>query len=527
MTFAARVKEAEAALRIAQAGARVQLASKERAAAEISAARMARRVAEANQAALTAKLGETERDVKRKLILARTMIISKSDLTGTQARRDAEAADVLAATEQINMKGEAIVVAEADLKIAEANLDNAQAIVEEKEAALDQAEQDLARTEIRSPIDGVIIKRDINPGQTVAVSLEAKMLFNIANDLSEMEVHGKLDEADIGQVKPGQKVAFTVDAYPERQFEADVRQVRMAHEVVQNVVTYTVVISASNLELLLFPGMTANLVIRIDESADVLKIPNQALRFRPGGEPPASENSNMTSGVVWVSDPDRQRPVPVPVALGRSDSNGTELRSGSLTEGQPVIVGVAVSEVRRTVWNPSGISAVPEPLIRAVNFDKQYHVGGAVVRAVSDVSFDVEPGEFVAVIGRSGSGKSDSDELARSVGDARRRAIPVEGSRSRQARPEPTGCAALPRNRLRVPDVFVVAAIQRLGKCRTAACLCRCEAPRPATQGTECAGPRRTLSSARALAVSIVRRRAATRGDCPRNRERTVFDPRR
>ena len=103
VTFAARVKEAEAALRIAQAGARVQLASKERAAAEISAARMARRVAEANQAALTAKLGETERDVKRKLILARTMIISKSDLTGTQARRDAEAADVLAATEQINI----------------------------------------------------------------------------------------------------------------------------------------------------------------------------------------------------------------------------------------------------------------------------------------------------------------------------------------------------------------------------------------------------------------------------------------
>ena len=97
------------------------------------------------------------------------------------------------------MKGEAIVVAEADLRIAEANLDNAEAIVEEKQAALEQAERDLARTEIRSPIAGVIIKRDINPGQTV-VSLEAKMLFNIANDLREMEVHGKLDEADIGQV---------------------------------------------------------------------------------------------------------------------------------------------------------------------------------------------------------------------------------------------------------------------------------------------------------------------------------------
>ncbi|MET0482226.1 MAG: efflux RND transporter periplasmic adaptor subunit [Aestuariivirgaceae bacterium] len=344
VTFAARVKEAKASLRIAQAGARVQLASKERATAEIASAKMARNVAEANQAALKAKLAETERDLQRKTILARTTIISKADLTGTQARRDAEAADVLAATEQINMKGEAIVIAEADLRIAEANLDNAEAIVEEKEAALEQAEQDLARTEIRSPTDGVIIKRDINPGQTVAVSLEAKMLFNIANDLREMEVHGKLDEADIGQVKPGQKVAFTVDAYPDRQFTADVRQVRMAHEVVQNVVTYTVVISAPNRELLLFPGMTANLVIGIDESADVLKIPNQALRFRPDGEAPAAESLDMSSGTVWVTDPNRQGPVPVPVALGRSDSNGTELRSGKLREGQPVIVGIAVSE---------------------------------------------------------------------------------------------------------------------------------------------------------------------------------------
>ena len=344
VTFAAKVKEARASLRIAEAGARVQLASKERATAEIAAAGMARNVAQANHAALKAKLAETERDVQRKLILARTTIISKADLTGAQARRDAEAADLLAATEQINMKGEAIVVAEADLRIAEANLDNAEAIVEEKQAALEQAEQDLARTEIRSPIAGVIIKRDINPGQTVAVSLEAKMLFNIANDLREMEVHGKLDEADIGQVRPGQKVTFTVDAYPDRQFTADVRQVRMAHEVVQNVVTYTVVISAPNRDLLLFPGMTANLVIRIDESPDVLKIPNQALRFRPDGQVPVSENPDMSSGVVWVNVPDRQRPVAVPVVLGRSDSNGTELRSGKLAEGQPVIVGVANSE---------------------------------------------------------------------------------------------------------------------------------------------------------------------------------------
>jgi HlyD family secretion protein len=242
--------------------------------------------------------------------------------------------------EQIKIKAEAIVIAEADIHMAEANLENAEAVVQQKQAALEQAEHDLARTEVRSPIDGVIIKRDVNPGQTVAVSLEAKMMFNIANDLREMEVHGKVDEADIGQVKPGQKVTFTVDAYPSRVFAGEVRQVRMANEVVQNVVTYTVVISAPNPEQLLFPGMTANLLIVIDESADVLKIPNQALRFRPEGEELVAESSGSGSATVWVMGPD-QRPSPVPITVGRSDNDDTELLSGELKEGQPVIVGIA------------------------------------------------------------------------------------------------------------------------------------------------------------------------------------------
>ena len=192
--------------------------------------------------------------------------------------------------EEAKIKSEAIVIAEAEIRIAEANLENAQAIVEQKQAALEQAEVDLARTELRAPIDGVIIKRDVNPGQTVAVSLEAKTLFQIANDLREMEVHGKIDEADIGRVKPGQKVTFMVDAYPSRSFDGQVTQVRIAPEVVQNVVTYTVVITAPNPEQLLLPGMTASLRILIDESTDVLKVPNQALRFRPKGEKLAAEN---------------------------------------------------------------------------------------------------------------------------------------------------------------------------------------------------------------------------------------------
>ncbi len=341
-TFTAKVKQAEAALRIAQANVQVQRAALERSNAQLSTAQMARRVARANQAALQAKLDETERQLKRKLTLTQSGSVSTAQLSATQAQRDAQAADMVALSEEIKMKQEAIVIAEADIHMAEANLENAAAVVQQKRAELEEAEYDLARTELRAPIDGIIIKRDVNPGQTVAVSLEAKMLFNIANDLREMEVHGKIDEADIGQVKSGQKVSFSVDAHPNHLFEGRVQQVRMAHEVVQNVVTYTVVISAPNPDQLLLPGMTANLRILIDESEDILKIPNQALRFRPMGTEDVVSEDSPSSATAWVVGPD-QRPSRMPIAVGRSDDNGTELISGDLREGQPVIVGIATT----------------------------------------------------------------------------------------------------------------------------------------------------------------------------------------
>jgi len=339
-TFAAKVEQAEATLRIAGANVQVQRAALERAKAQLTSAQIARNVTGANQAALQAKLDETERQLQRKLTLTRSGSVSTADLGATQAQRDAQTADMLALSEQFKMKHEAIVIAEADIHMAEANLENAQAVVEQKRAELEEAEHDLARTELRAPIDGVIIKRDVNPGQIVAVSLEAKMLFNIANDLREMEVHGNIDEADIGQVKPGQKVTFTVDAHPNHLFEGRVRQVRMAHEVVQNVVTYTVVISAPNREQLLFPGMTANLRILINETDQILKIPNEALRFRPAGTEAVAPERSYGSATVWVIGPDR-RPSGVPITVGRSHDNGTELLSGDLSEGQQVIVGIA------------------------------------------------------------------------------------------------------------------------------------------------------------------------------------------
>ena len=351
--FAARVNEAKAALRVARATAEVEKAALERATVAVTNAQTAKKLAEAQSAANKARQDEVERDLLRKLELARTGSGTERDLSQVRAQRDAGAADLRASLEQIQMKEEAIAIAEAEKHMAEANLENAQAVVEQRQAALDQAGLDLDRTVLRAPIDGIIIKRDVNPGQTVAVSLEAKTLFKIANDLREMEVHGKIDEADVGQLKPGQATHFTVDAYPDRTFSGQVLQIRKAPEVVQNVVTYTTIVSAPNPDLLLLPGMTAQLRIVVSNTGEILKIPSQALRFRPNGVAPASGHqsanqvaSSTASATVWLIGDDG-RPNPVSVRLGASDDSSAALLEGSLNEGQQVIIGVANSQQQR------------------------------------------------------------------------------------------------------------------------------------------------------------------------------------
>jgi HlyD family secretion protein len=344
-TYVARVNEAKAALKIAMAMVQVQQASLERASASLANARTARTAAEAKLSGLRARFAQTERELQGKFALARTAIVAEVELSRARTQRDADAADLRAAEEQIEIKAQEIAMAEADLRMAKANLRNAEAVVEQKQAGLEQAELDLQRTEIRAPIDGIIIKRDINPGQTVAVNLEAKTLFKIANDLREMEVYGKIDEADVGNLKVEQSVDFTVDAFPDRMFSGRVLQVRKSPEVVQNVVTYTAVISAPNSDRLLLPGMTANLRITVSETGDTLKIPNQSFTFRPKGESSGGEQGaafGADGRIVWVLGTDG-KPMPVQVTVGQSDDSATQLLSGALTEGQHVITGVANS----------------------------------------------------------------------------------------------------------------------------------------------------------------------------------------
>lgn len=359
--FAARVNEEKAALRVAKANAEVQKATVERAVVAVAIAQMAEKLAKEQSIAIKAKQDELERDLLRKLALVRTGSATARDLSQTQALRDAGAADLRASLEQIEMKTEAIASAEAERHMAEASLENAQAVVGERKAALDQAQFDLDRTVLRAPIDGIIIKRDVNPGQTVAVSLEAKTLFKIANDLREMEVHGKIDEADVGQLKVGQTAQFTVDAYPDRIFTGQVLQIRKAPEVVQNVVTYTAIVSAPNPDLLLLPGMTAELRVVVSDTGRVLKIPNQALRFRPSGfrlsdigpAPAQRSDSQLAASkapaTVWLVG-DGGQPKPINVRLGVSDDNSAQLLEGVLAEGQPVIIGIANSKKPRTYF---------------------------------------------------------------------------------------------------------------------------------------------------------------------------------
>ncbi|MGE3228694.1 MAG: efflux RND transporter periplasmic adaptor subunit [Hyphomicrobium sp.] len=172
-------------------------------------------------------------------------------------------------------------VAKADIAVAEAQVQSAHATIAQRKAALDQASVDLERTEIRSPIDGTVISRTVDPGQTVAASLQAPELFKIAQDLSRIRIEAQVNEADVGAVAEGNAATFTVDAYPDRQFEGRVTQVRLAATELNSVVTYTVIIEAANEGRKLFPGMTANVMIVSDKRDGTLRVANDALRFRP------------------------------------------------------------------------------------------------------------------------------------------------------------------------------------------------------------------------------------------------------
>lgn len=267
--------------------------------------------------------------------------------------------------------------AETQYLSAKADLQSAEARLKEANSQLDSSKVDLAHTIIKSPIDGIVINREVSVGQTVAASFQAPVLFQIADDLNKMQVECSVDEADIGKVKEDQKVSFTVDAFPEESFTGVVTQVRYSPEVIQNVVTYTTIVEVKNPGLKLRPGMTATVSIVVGEARNALRVPNAALRFTPplspaqmselfedigkGREEDGSRNSGadgQTSGrqgpysedqlpalmtsdtpLVWVID-ENGNPRPIVIKTGVSDNSYKEVIWGMLKEGQQIITGL-------------------------------------------------------------------------------------------------------------------------------------------------------------------------------------------
>lgn len=317
-TFESRVAQAEADLKAADS------------ATEVARGNLAVRQAEANKARIA--LDEAVRSLERKRGLIAQGFLSAAELDTAQSATET-------AREQLRL-------ANADTGVAAAQVANAQAQAGQRRAALNQARIELDRTVIRSPVDGVVISRNVDVGQTVAASFQAPVLFSIARDLRQMEVNVAVDEADVGRVQTGQKMRFTVDAFPGQRFMAQVTQIRKAPQSNNNVVTYSVMARLDNPDLKLLPGMTANARILTEERKDVLKLPNEALRFRPvqaDGTPikldvRGREDGPGIPGRVWVLK-DGQ-PAPVSVRLGVSDGKNTEMLKGSIGEGVEIILSM-------------------------------------------------------------------------------------------------------------------------------------------------------------------------------------------
>ena len=394
----ANLQQAQAALQQARAAVSNSRAGVSGAQAQAQAAQSTAQnnqagvsAAQANLAVLKAQEDDAASYLRQQQSLQRAGVIAQRDVDVAQtayqtakARYDqgvaqlnqAQLSQQSSASSGVAQSHAQVQQSQAQVQQSQAQVAAAEAQVQQTAAALQLAQVNLAHTTITSPIDGVVVSRDVNVGQTVAASLSAPTLFTIANDLTKMQVIANIDQADIGLAENAKSVKFTVDAFPGKDFDGKIEQMRLNPQNVQNVVTYNVVIDVDNPEQKLKPGMTTNLTFTIDERTNVLKVPNAALRFTPqdttgqrsgnvnwqgrrqanagGGDATAtSGNGNRGDGqfarptdpvlagqtrVVWVlgkgGKPERRR-----ITIGLTDGISTEVVEGNLVEGEMVITG--------------------------------------------------------------------------------------------------------------------------------------------------------------------------------------------
>ncbi|HVP00047.1 MAG TPA: efflux RND transporter periplasmic adaptor subunit [Bryobacteraceae bacterium] len=335
--FKAAVDQAQATVNAVTAGSVTAQAELAKSQSDLASAEanVASQKANLVKAKSVAELARVENERRKELV--RTGSTSQED-ADTAAANYAQALASMDAAQAAVTAAEALAESAREaVDVARTQIDQAIAVVAQDKAALAQAQLNLGHTKILAPVDGTVQSRNMDVGQTVAASFQAPVIFLIAKDLTKMQVDTNVDEADVGPIRVDQPASFTVDAYSGQIFKGRVAQIRKAPINVQNVITYDVVVAVSNLDLKLFPGMTANVTISTGHASQVLRVPKAALRFHPRGA--QTSKQAPTAATVYVLD--QGQPRMVQVKIGLADANRVELTGGDLVEGQEVITGMA------------------------------------------------------------------------------------------------------------------------------------------------------------------------------------------
>jgi len=358
--FQTKVNQAKANLEAARAAVANSQAVVQQALAGIQAATSSLGAAQANLVKAAAIVEDAKVKVDRRVIMVGQGADAKEDLETAQTTYKSAVADQSALLAQQQAAEDSVKVAQAQLTVAQSLVAANQAQVKQFTAALKAAQIDLDHTNITAPVDGVVVSRNVDVGQTVAASLAAPTLFLIAQDLTKMQVDTNVSEADVGRVRVNQPATFTVDAYPGRTFAGAVTSIREAPINVQNVITYDAVIGVSNSDLKLFPGMTANVKILVTQRSNVLKVPNAALRYHPASEPSATRGTTgVGKGIapekaVWILD-GNGIPQRVMVSTGETDGTFTEVTGGALKDGDRVVVAALAMAAPASGSSPGAV----------------------------------------------------------------------------------------------------------------------------------------------------------------------------
>lgn len=356
--FQTQVDQASAALASMHSAALTGAAQVQKANSDLAGTVASEKSAESVLAKDKANALNAKNQFQRQDTLFKDGIISQTDHDVAQSAADAADAQVAADQSQIDAAKQTIQSAQAQVSVAQDQLGSAQAQERQSQASLEQAKVNLDHTRITAPVDGTVIARRMDVGQTVAASFSAPTIFEIAQDLTKMQLDTNVDESDVGNISAGQNATFTVDAYPGTTFRAQVSQVRKAPISAQNVVTYDVVISVANPDLKLFPGMTANARIMTAKLENTLKVPNAVLRNHPAstmltqlGLPAPAANKQQ----VYVVRGGKLQAVPV--TFGLSDGKYTAVTDGDLHEGDQVVARFTTGTSTPSVSSPSAPGA--------------------------------------------------------------------------------------------------------------------------------------------------------------------------